>query len=64
MSGKFRKRDIERKGAEKEHERDMKLLDANAVDLAHPEKLNKDFDRESEPGEPGVTGRLKKREGI
>jgi hypothetical protein len=64
MSGKFRKRDIERKGAEKENEKDKKLLDKNANDLAHPDKLNKEFEKETEPGVEGVTSRLKKREGI
>jgi hypothetical protein len=64
MSGKFKKRDIERKGSEKEQEKAMKLLDENAVDLANPEKLNKEFEKETSPGEPGVTSKLKKREGI
>jgi len=64
MSGKFKKRDIERKGSEKEQEKAMKLLDENAEDLANPEKLNKEFDKETSPGEPGVTSKLKKREGI
>jgi len=64
MSGKFKKRDIERKGSEKEQEKAMKLLDENAEDLANPEKLNKEFDKETSPGEPDVTSKLKKREGI
>ncbi len=64
MSGKFRKRDIERKGAEKENEKDKKLLDKNAEDLARPDRLNKEFDKETEPGVEGVTSRLRKREGI
>jgi hypothetical protein len=64
MSGKFKKRDIERKGSEKEYEKDRKLLDENAVDLADPEKLNEQYDKEAAPGEPGVTAKLRKREGI
>jgi hypothetical protein len=64
MSGKFKKRDIERKGSEKEQEKDKKLLDENAEDLAHPDRLNKDYEKETEPGVEGVTSGLKKREGI
>jgi hypothetical protein len=64
MSGKFKKRDIERKGSEKEYEKDMKLLDENAEDLAHPDRLNEEFEKETEPGVKGVTSRLRKREGI
>ena len=64
MSGKFRKRDIERKGSEKEREKDMKLLDENAEDLADPKKLRDQFEKETEPGVEGVTSRLRKREGI
>ena len=64
MSGKFKKRDIERKGSEKAHEKDMMLIDRNANDLAHPERLNEEFEKESEPGVAGVESRLKKREGI
>ncbi len=64
MSGKFKKRDIERKGSTKEYEKDMKLLDENAEDLAHPDRLRKEYEKESEPGVEGVTSRLKKREGI
>ncbi len=64
MSGKFKKRDIERKGSIKEHEKDMKLLDENAEDLARPDKLNKEYEKETEPGAKDVTSSLKKREGI
>jgi hypothetical protein len=64
MSGKFKKREIERKGSEKEHEKDMKTLDENAEDLAHPERLNQDYEKQTAPGEPGVSSKLKKREGI
>jgi hypothetical protein len=64
MSGKFKKRDIERKGSEKEYEKDMKILDENAEDLAHPERLNQDYEKQTAPGEPGVSSKLKKREGI
>jgi hypothetical protein len=64
MSGKFKKRDIERKGSEKEFEKDRKLLDENAGDLARPDKLRKDFDKETEPGVEGVSSKLRKREGI
>ncbi len=46
MSGKFKKRDIERKGAEKEQGKDRKLLDENAEDLARPDKLNEDYEKE------------------
>ncbi|OPY25865.1 MAG: hypothetical protein A4E28_02892 [Methanocella sp. PtaU1.Bin125] len=64
MSGKFKKREIERKGSEKEQEKARKLLDENAEDLANPEKLNREFDKVTAPGEPGVTSKPKKREGI
>jgi hypothetical protein len=64
MSGKFKKRDIERKGSEKEQVKDKKLLDENAEDLARPDKLNKEYEKETEPGVEGVTSQLKKREGI
>lgn len=64
MSGKFKKREIERKGSEKEQEKARKLLDENAEDLANPEKLNQEFDKVTAPGEPGVSSKLKKREGI
>jgi hypothetical protein len=64
MSGKFRKRDIERKGAEKETVKDKKLLHKNAKDLARPDKLNQEFEKETEPGVKGVTSQLRKREGI
>ena len=64
MSGKFKKRDIERKGSAKEYVKDKKLLDENAEDLARPDKLNEEFEKETEPGAPGVTSQLKKREGI
>ncbi len=64
MSGKFKKRDIERKGSAKEYEKDMKLLDENARDLAHPDKLSEEYEKESEPGVGGVSSKLKKREGI
>jgi hypothetical protein len=64
MSGKFKKRSIERKGSEKEQVKDKKLLDENAGDLARPDKLNKEYEKETEPGVEGVTSRLKKREGI
>jgi hypothetical protein len=64
MSGKFKKRDIERKGSEKEYEKDRKLLDENAEDLARPDKLIKDFEKETEPGVEGVSSKLRKREGI
>jgi hypothetical protein len=64
MSGKFKKRDIERKGSVKENVKDKKLLDKNAEDLAHPDKLNKEYEKETEPGVAGVTSQLRKREGI
>ena len=64
MSGKFKKRDIERKGSAKEYVKDKKLLDENAEDLARPDKLNKEFDEETEPGETGVASQPRKREGI
>lgn len=65
MPGKFRKRDVERKGAEKEHEKDKKFLDDNAEDLAHPEVLSKEYDSKTTPVEAEeVVSRLKKREGM
>jgi hypothetical protein len=64
MPGKFKKRDVERKGAEKEHERDMKFLDENADDLANPQKLQEDFEKESSPGAEKVTSRLRKPPGV
>ena len=51
MPGKFRKRDVERKGAEKEMEKEKILLDKNAEDLAHPEKISQDYESESSPEE-------------
>ncbi|WP_230743029.1 hypothetical protein [Methanooceanicella nereidis] len=45
MSGKFRKRDIERKGSKKEREKDMKLVDENKEDLAHPEKIARELEK-------------------
>jgi hypothetical protein len=64
MSGKFKKRDIERKGSDKEYVKDKKLLDKNAEDLARPDKLNKEFEKETEPGVKDVSSQLRKREGI
>lgn len=51
MPGKFRKREVERKGAEKEHDKEKILLDKNAEDLAHPEKLSQDYESKSSPEE-------------
>lgn len=64
MPGKFKKRDVERKGADKEYERDMKFLDENAEDLANPQKLREDFEKESSPGAERVTPRLRKPPGV
>ncbi|WP_424359358.1 hypothetical protein [Methanocella sp. MCL-LM] len=64
MPGKFKKRDVERKGTEKQQERDMKFLDENAEDLADPDKLREDFDKETSPPEERVTSGLRKREGV
>lgn len=64
MSGKFRKRDIERKGTDKEHGKDMKMLDENAIDLAHPERLSKDYEKETAPEDAEATSRERKREGV
>jgi hypothetical protein len=64
MSGKFRKRDIERKGLEKEREKDMKMLDENAEDLANPEKLSEEYEKRTAPGESGGSSKFKKREGV
>lgn len=55
MPGKFRKRDVERKGTEKEMEKEKILLDKNAEDLAHPEKLSQDYESESSPEESRET---------
>lgn len=49
MPGKFRKREVERKGAEKEMVKEKILLDKNAEDLAHPEKLSQEYESESSP---------------
>jgi hypothetical protein len=49
MPNKFKKRNIERKGAKKEQEKEMKLLDKNSTGLANPDELNKEFDEETAP---------------
>jgi hypothetical protein len=49
MPNKFKKRNIERKGAKKEQEKEMKLVDKNSADLANPDGLNKEFDKETAP---------------
>ncbi len=64
MPGKFKKRDVERKGAEKEMEKERIQLDQNAEELAHPEKLREDFEKKSSPGEGGITSRLRKPPGV
>jgi len=51
MSGKFKKRDVERKGAEKEREKDEILVNRNAEDLAYPEKHTGEYEAESSPEE-------------
>jgi hypothetical protein len=48
MPGKFRKRDVERKGTKKEVVKDMKLVEKNKTDLAHPEKVNMAYEAGSE----------------
>jgi hypothetical protein len=40
MPNKFRKRDIERKGAKKEREKDMIMVNKNKEELAHPERTS------------------------
>lgn len=64
MSGKFKKRGIERKGSEKEYEKDRKLLDENAADLANPDRLNEEFEKVTGPEAEGPSSKLRKREGI
>ncbi|HMK46788.1 MAG TPA: hypothetical protein VK436_09190 [Methanocella sp.] len=49
MPGKFRKRDVERKGAEKETEKEKILLDRNAIDLAHPERISQEYESKTSP---------------
>jgi len=56
MPGKFRKRDVERKGAEKETEKEKLLLDRNAVDLAHPERIGQEYESKTAPQEEETTG--------
>ena len=49
MPGKFRKRDVERKGTEKETEKEKLLLDRNAIDLAHPERISQEYESKTSP---------------
>jgi len=53
MPNKFRKRNIERKGTKKEEEKEMKLLDKNSSDLADPDSLNKEYEKETAPIDEG-----------
>jgi hypothetical protein len=56
MPNKFRKRNIERKGTKKEEEKEMKLLDENSSDLADPDSLNKEYEKETAPIEENEAG--------
>ncbi|WP_148266532.1 hypothetical protein [Methanocella arvoryzae] len=57
MPGKFRKREVERKGTEKEMGKEKILLDKNAEDLAHPERLSQEYESESsKPAEEKTAG--------
>ncbi|AFD00937.1 hypothetical protein Mtc_2202 [Methanocella conradii HZ254] len=47
MPNKFRKRNIERKGAKKELEKERKLLDKNVAGLANVEGLSEEFEEET-----------------
>jgi|GEM_PF-6177479 len=65
MPNKFRKRNIERKGTKKEEEKEMKLLDKNSSDLADPDSLNKEYEKETAPVDEGETGsNIIPREGV
>jgi hypothetical protein len=65
MPNKFRKRNIERKGAKKEQEKEMKLLDKNSAGLADTSELNKEFDKETAPVDEGdIESKLIPKEGI
>lgn len=49
MTGKFKKRDIERKGTKKEMEKDAKLLEENAMDLANPGETTDEYEEKTAP---------------
>jgi hypothetical protein len=49
MTGKFKKREIERKGTKKEMEKDVKLIEKNAMDLANPGETTEEYEEKSAP---------------